>query len=196
MPEWGSGRADRPEKVRASEGLEARAAGLTGQNERAMGATILDGKAAAKAIREELTGRVAKLAGAGRTPGLGTILVGDDPGSQAYVRGKHADCAKVGITSIRRDLPADISQATLDETIDELNANRIAPYICSFRSRSISTRTPPWSASTRQGRRRSASDQSRRGWCSTNRRRCPARPVASCTCCAGSRSRSPVRTSW
>ncbi|MGH3643886.1 MAG: bifunctional methylenetetrahydrofolate dehydrogenase/methenyltetrahydrofolate cyclohydrolase, partial [Mycobacterium sp.] len=49
--------------------------------------------------------------------------VGDDPGSQAYVRGKHADCAKVGINSIRRDLPADVSQAALDETIDELNAN-------------------------------------------------------------------------
>ena len=63
------------------------------------------------------------LTAAGRTPGLATILVGDDPGSHAYVRGKHADCAKVGITSIRRDLPADISQATLDETIDELNAN-------------------------------------------------------------------------
>jgi methylenetetrahydrofolate dehydrogenase (NADP+) / methenyltetrahydrofolate cyclohydrolase len=59
----------------------------------------------------------------GRTPGLGTILVGDDPGSQSYVRGKHSDCAKVGITSIRRDLPADISEATLNETIDELNAN-------------------------------------------------------------------------
>ena len=66
---------------------------------------------------------MAALTAAGRTPGLGTVLVGDDPGSQAYVRGKHADCAKVGITSIRRDLPADISQATLDETIDELNAN-------------------------------------------------------------------------
>jgi methylenetetrahydrofolate dehydrogenase (NADP+)/methenyltetrahydrofolate cyclohydrolase len=51
------------------------------------------------------------------------VLVGDDPGSQAYVRGKHADCAKVGINSIRRDLPADVSQATLDATIDELNAN-------------------------------------------------------------------------
>ena len=50
-------------------------------------------------------------------------MVGDDPGSQAYVRGKHADCAKVGITSLRRDLPADISTAKLNETIDELNAN-------------------------------------------------------------------------
>ena len=84
---------------------------------------MLDGKATRDEIFAELTKRVQALAAAGRTPGLGTILVGDDPGSQAYVRGKHADCAKVGITSIRRDLPADISQAKLDETIDELNEN-------------------------------------------------------------------------
>ncbi|MGE5693793.1 MAG: bifunctional methylenetetrahydrofolate dehydrogenase/methenyltetrahydrofolate cyclohydrolase [Candidatus Sericytochromatia bacterium] len=88
-----------------------------------MTATVLDGKATRDEIFAELTQRVQKLTAAGRTPGLGTILVGDDPGSQAYVRGKHADCAKVGITSIRRDLPADISQAKLDETIDELNEN-------------------------------------------------------------------------
>ncbi|MCX2711011.1 bifunctional methylenetetrahydrofolate dehydrogenase/methenyltetrahydrofolate cyclohydrolase [Mycolicibacterium sp. J2] len=88
-----------------------------------MGAITLDGKATRDEIFVDLKQRVAKLTEAGRTPGLGTILVGDDPGSQAYVRGKHADCAKVGINSIRRDLPADISQATLDETIDELNAN-------------------------------------------------------------------------
>ncbi len=86
-------------------------------------ATVLDGKATRDEILADLTQRVQKLTAAGRTPGLGTILVGDDPGSQAYVRGKHADCAKVGITSIRRDLPADISQAKLDETIDELNEN-------------------------------------------------------------------------
>src|SRR5690606_24565989 len=59
----------------------------------------------------------------GVTPGLGTILVGDDPGSAAYVRGKHNDCAKVGITSIRKDLPADITQEQLFEAIDELNAD-------------------------------------------------------------------------
>ncbi|MGA9374000.1 MAG: bifunctional methylenetetrahydrofolate dehydrogenase/methenyltetrahydrofolate cyclohydrolase [Mycobacterium sp.] len=88
-----------------------------------MAATTLDGKSTRDEILGDLRGRVATLTAAGRTPGLGTILVGDDPGSQAYVRGKHADCAKVGITSIRRDLPADISQATLDGTIDELNAN-------------------------------------------------------------------------
>ncbi len=88
-----------------------------------VGAITLDGKATRDEIFVDLKQRVAKLTDAGRTPGLGTILVGDDPGSQAYVRGKHADCAKVGINSIRRDLPADISQATLDETIDELNAN-------------------------------------------------------------------------
>ena len=84
---------------------------------------MLDGKATRDEIFADLTKRVQALAAAGRNPGLGTILVGDDPGSQAYVRGKHADCAKVGITSIRRDLPADISQAKLDETIDELNEN-------------------------------------------------------------------------
>ncbi|ORA22318.1 bifunctional methylenetetrahydrofolate dehydrogenase/methenyltetrahydrofolate cyclohydrolase [Mycobacterium aquaticum] len=88
-----------------------------------MGAITLDGKATRDEIFTDLKERVAKLTAAGRTPGLGTVLVGDDPGSQAYVRGKHADCAKVGINSIRRDLPADISQAELDATIDELNAN-------------------------------------------------------------------------
>ncbi|MEP7024439.1 MAG: tetrahydrofolate dehydrogenase/cyclohydrolase catalytic domain-containing protein, partial [Actinomycetota bacterium] len=75
-----------------------------------MSARILDGKAAAAAIRAELTGRVAELARRGRAPGLGTVLVGDDPGSQVYVNAKHRDCAQVGILSIRRDLPADASQ--------------------------------------------------------------------------------------
>ena len=74
-----------------------------------MGAITLDGKATRDEIFVDLKQRVAALTASGRTPGLGTILVGDDPGSQAYVRGKHADCAKVGITSIRRDLPADIT---------------------------------------------------------------------------------------
>ena len=86
-------------------------------------ATVLDGKATRDEIFVDLKERVAKLAHLGHTPGLGTVLVGEDPGSQAYVRGKHADCAKVGINSIRRDLPADISQSELDATIDELNAN-------------------------------------------------------------------------
>src|SRR6476661_8059541 len=89
----------------------------------AVGAITLDGKATRDEIFTDLSQRVAKLTAEERTPGLGTILVGDDPGSQAYVRGKHADCAKVGITSLRRDLPSDISQAKLNETIDELNAN-------------------------------------------------------------------------
>ncbi|BBX21467.1 bifunctional protein FolD [Mycolicibacter terrae] len=88
-----------------------------------MGAITLDGKVTRDEIFVDLKARVAALAAAGRTPGLGTILVGDDPGSHAYVRGKHADCAKVGITSIRRDLPADASTAQLNDTIDELNAN-------------------------------------------------------------------------
>ena len=89
----------------------------------AVGAITLDGKATRDEIFVDLTERTKRLVEAGHTPGLGTVLVGDDPGSQAYVRGKHADCAKVGITSIRRDLPADISQADLMATLDELNAN-------------------------------------------------------------------------
>src|SRR3984957_7920363 len=88
-----------------------------------VGAITLDGKITRDEIFVDLKERVAALTAAGRTPGLGTVLVGDDPGSRAYVRGKHADCAKVGITSLRRDLPADISQANLNDTIDELNAN-------------------------------------------------------------------------
>ncbi|CAM3800410.1 bifunctional methylenetetrahydrofolate dehydrogenase/methenyltetrahydrofolate cyclohydrolase [Smaragdicoccus niigatensis] len=88
-----------------------------------MTATRLDGLMTRDEIFEDLKRRVAVLKEAGVTPGLGTILVGDDPGSAAYVRGKHNDCAKVGITSIRRDLPADITQEQLNATIDELNAN-------------------------------------------------------------------------
>ena len=89
----------------------------------AVPAQTLDGKLTRDEIFVDLTRRVAALNAAGRTPGLGTVLVGDDPGSHAYVRGKHSDCAKVGITSIRRDLPADASAAQLNDTIDELNAN-------------------------------------------------------------------------
>jgi methylenetetrahydrofolate dehydrogenase (NADP+) / methenyltetrahydrofolate cyclohydrolase len=88
-----------------------------------MTARILDGRATAAAIREDLRRRVAALAAAGRVPGLGTVLVGDDPGSHAYVNGKHRDCAQVGIASIRCDLPADASQEQVEAVIDELNAN-------------------------------------------------------------------------
>jgi methylenetetrahydrofolate dehydrogenase (NADP+)/methenyltetrahydrofolate cyclohydrolase len=86
-------------------------------------ATILDGKLVRTEILDDLRQRVTALAGLGITPGLGTVLVGDDPGSQAYVRGKHADCAKVGITSIRRDLPATASPQQVAQVIDELNAD-------------------------------------------------------------------------
>src|SRR4051812_24649106 len=89
----------------------------------AVTATILDGKATRAAIFDDLRLRVKALAERGVVPGLGTILVGDDPGSHSYVRGKHNACAKVGINSIRRDLPADVTQARLHEVIDELNAD-------------------------------------------------------------------------
>ncbi len=88
-----------------------------------MTAQILDGKAVAQEIKTELTGRVAALRDRGIVPGLGTILVGDDPGSHWYVGAKHKDCAEVGITSIRIDVPATASQADVEAAVDQLNAD-------------------------------------------------------------------------
>jgi len=79
-----------------------------------MTATVLYGRATLAAIKTELRDRVAALAAAGRSPGLGTILVGDDPGSHVYVDGKHRDCAEIGILSIRIDLPATASQEEIE----------------------------------------------------------------------------------
>ena len=88
-----------------------------------MAAQILDGKAVAAQMKDEMRAQVGQLASRGIVPGLGTVLVGDDPGSKWYVAGKHRDCAEVGIESIRRDLPASVTQEELEEVIDELNAN-------------------------------------------------------------------------
>ncbi|MEV0404597.1 bifunctional methylenetetrahydrofolate dehydrogenase/methenyltetrahydrofolate cyclohydrolase [Actinoallomurus sp. NPDC050550] len=88
-----------------------------------MSARILDGKATAAAIRAELKVRIDALRERGIVPGLGTVLVGEDPGSMAYVAGKHRDCAEVGIASIRRDLPATATQAEVEAVVDELNAD-------------------------------------------------------------------------
>jgi len=84
-------------------------------------ATILDGKATAAAIKSELAARVSTLNAQGIQPGLGTILVGDDPGSHAYVGGKHKDCAEVGIASIKRELPDTATQADVEAVVRELN---------------------------------------------------------------------------
>jgi methylenetetrahydrofolate dehydrogenase (NADP+)/methenyltetrahydrofolate cyclohydrolase len=86
-------------------------------------ARILDGKATAAAIKRELADRVAKLAEQGVVPGLGTVLVGDDPGSRWYVNGKHKDCAEVGIESLRVELPADAEQRQVEAAIADLNAD-------------------------------------------------------------------------
>jgi methylenetetrahydrofolate dehydrogenase (NADP+)/methenyltetrahydrofolate cyclohydrolase len=86
-------------------------------------ATILDGKATSAAIRVELTSRVDALRERGTTPGLGTVLVGDDPGSRSYVAGKHRDCAEVGIASLSRELPADATQQQVLDVVAELNAD-------------------------------------------------------------------------
>ncbi len=88
-----------------------------------MTATILDGKATAAAIRAELKVRIAALRARGVVPGLATVLVGDDPGSHAYVAGKHRACAEVGMVSIEKNLPASASQADVEAVVRELNAD-------------------------------------------------------------------------
>ncbi|MCW2834323.1 MAG: bifunctional methylenetetrahydrofolate dehydrogenase/methenyltetrahydrofolate cyclohydrolase [Nocardioides sp.] len=88
-----------------------------------MTAQTLDGAATLRTIKAELAERVAALRARGITPGLGTVLVGDDPGSHWYVGAKHKDCAELGIESIRRDLPATATQAEVEDVIDELNAD-------------------------------------------------------------------------
>ena len=87
-----------------------------------MSAQILDGKALAASIKKDLAVRTAALKAKGITPGLGTVLVGDDPGSHSYVGGKHRDCQEVGINSIRVDLPASATQADVLAAIKDLNA--------------------------------------------------------------------------
>ena len=88
-----------------------------------MTAKILDGRLTASAIKAELVDRVAKLREQGVVPGLGTVLVGEDPGSKWYVAGKHRDCAEVGITSIRYDFPDDAPQSEVERAVVELNEN-------------------------------------------------------------------------
>jgi len=88
-----------------------------------MTARLLDGTATAAAIKDELAVRVAALAARGIVPGLGTLLVGDDPGSRAYVAGKHRDCGQVGIASIWVDLPADATQQDVEDAVARLNAD-------------------------------------------------------------------------
>jgi methylenetetrahydrofolate dehydrogenase (NADP+)/methenyltetrahydrofolate cyclohydrolase len=95
-----------------------------------MTAVILDGKALAASIKQDLATRTTALKANGITPGLGTVLVGDDPGSHSYVGGKHRDCQEVGINSIRVDLPADATQADILAAIKDLNnAKECTGYI-------------------------------------------------------------------
>ncbi len=88
-----------------------------------MTATLLDGRATLAVIKSELRSRVRALAERGIVPGLGTVLVGDDPASRWYVAAKHRDCAELGIASIQRELPATAGQAEVEAVVDELNAD-------------------------------------------------------------------------
>lgn len=94
-----------------------------------MTATVLDGRAVLSTIKDELRSRVAALAERGVVPGLATVLVGDDPASSWYVGAKHKDCAEIGVTSIRKDLPAGTSQEEVLAVVDDLNAD---PAVTAF----------------------------------------------------------------
>ena len=112
-------------------------------------ATLLDGKAVAGRIKAELTDRVAALEAAGVRPGLGTILVGDDPGSRSYVAGKHRDCDQVGIASTRVELPATASQAQVEDAVHGLNADPgVTGFIVQLPLPGRSTPTPSSTSST------------------------------------------------
>lgn len=89
-----------------------------------MSAVILDGKKLAQTIKSQLAIKVAELTQAGKQPGLGTLLVGDDPGSHSYVTGKHRDCQEIGIKSIRVDLPANTSELEILSEIKKLNEDK------------------------------------------------------------------------
>jgi methylenetetrahydrofolate dehydrogenase (NADP+)/methenyltetrahydrofolate cyclohydrolase len=88
-----------------------------------MAAGVMDGKAVLAQIKDELRVRVDRLREQGVVPGLGTVLVGDDPGSRWYVNAKHKDCAEIGVASIQRELPAGTTQAEVEAVVDELNAD-------------------------------------------------------------------------
>jgi methylenetetrahydrofolate dehydrogenase (NADP+)/methenyltetrahydrofolate cyclohydrolase len=95
-----------------------------------LSAVILDGLATAKSIKSEIKDQVVSLKKRGINPGLGTILVGDDPGSHAYVSGKHRDCSEVGIDSVRIDLPGSASKSDILKAINDLNSARdVTGYI-------------------------------------------------------------------
>ena len=143
-----------------------------------MTAQKLDGTATLKAIKAELTERVARLKERGVTPGLGTVLVGDDPGSHWYVGAKHKDCAEIGIESIRRDLPATATQAEVEAVIDELNADPSCtglPGPAADRPRRVRAAVP---GRPGQGRRRAAPGQPRQAGARRGRARCRARRSA------------------
>jgi methylenetetrahydrofolate dehydrogenase (NADP+)/methenyltetrahydrofolate cyclohydrolase len=96
---------------------------MTIQAGRPATAHLLDGRATARAIRADLAERVARLAGQGARPGLGTVLVGSDPGSAAYVAGKHRDCEQIGIRSLRVELPESATQRDVLAAVADLNAD-------------------------------------------------------------------------
>ena len=161
-----------------------------------MTARILDGKATAGRHqgRADRAGRT--LAERGVVPGLGTVLVGDDPGSRWYVNGKHKDCAEVGIASIRGELPATATQAEV-EAVDRRAQRR--PGLHRLHRPAAAAHgldeNGVLGQSTRPRTRTACTRRTSAGWCSASPARCRARRTASSNCCAATTSRSPAPTS-
>ena len=144
----------------------------------AVSATRLDGIITRDEIFTDLAARVEKLKAAGIDPGLGTVLVGDDPGSRSYVKGKHADCAKIGVNSIRRDLPVDATTEQLNAAIDDLNADPACTgYIVQLPLPRHLDENAALNGSTRTRMPTVCIRSTWAGWCWARRRRCPARRV-------------------
>ena len=158
-----------------------------------MTAQKLDGSATLTAIKAELAERVAALRERGVTPGLGTVLVGDDPGSHWYVAAKHKDCAEIGIESIRRDLPATATQAEVEAVIDELNADPACTGFLVQQPTGLDEFALLSRVDAGQGRRRPAPGQPRQaGARRAGLAALHARSAASsCSAATASRSRAP-----
>ncbi len=158
-----------------------------------MTATILDGKATLATVKAELRVRIEALAARGVVPGLGTVLVGDDPASQWYVGAKHRDCAEIGINSIARELPTGSSLADVLAVVDELNSDpACTAFLVQQPTGWTNSRSCPGSirARTSTGCTRSTSVR----WCSVSPARCRAPRWGRSSCCGDSRCRSPAPT--
>ena len=143
-----------------------------------MSATILDGKLVAAAVKAEIA---AAVEGLGYTPGLATVLVGDDPASHSYVRGKRADAAEVGIRSVHHELAADVTQAELEDLVETLNSDEsVDGILVQLPFQEPSMRSAPWRGSRRPRTSTGCIPTTLDSWCWADPASAPAPRAGSC----------------